>query len=129
MTQFAACWRLSPTVPGIAGEEDAKGGIVVELDDVLGAPACPSAPVKNPAAESAIAEQVAHCPLGESQHSPPLAEDDDLATLLDHELPDELAQLETTSARRVPRMCCHRGAGFGSWARGSRIEAGPCRWR
>ena len=50
-------------------------------------------PGEKACAKAVIAQQVAHCPLGERQHPPPLAEDDDLAPLVKHELPDELAQL------------------------------------
>ena len=85
--------EVKPDAAGIAGEEDAEVGIVVELDDVLGAPALAFGAGEEASAEAAVAEQVAHGPLGEREHSPPLAEDDDLATLLEHELADELAQL------------------------------------
>ena len=85
--------EVEPDRAGITGEEDAKARIIVKFDDVLRSPALAFRAGEKAASKAAIAEQVAHCPLGECEHSPPLAEDDDFATLIKHKLPDELAQL------------------------------------
>ena len=86
--------QVEPDAAGIAGEEHAKVGVVVELDDVLGPPPLSLGSGEEARAEALLGQQVAHRPVGQGEHPPPLAEDDDLAALLEHDLPDELAQLE-----------------------------------
>src|SRR5262249_13713312 len=79
---------------GVAGEEDAKRRVVVELDEVLGPPPLALGTGEESGVQAIVPEQVADGPVGEVEHPPPLAEDHDLAALLQHDLPHELAQLD-----------------------------------
>ena len=58
-------------------------------------------PGEEAGAEAALAEQVAHGPVGQGEHPPPLAEDDDLPALLEHDLPHELPQLDQLGRRQA----------------------------
>ena len=86
--------QVQSDAAGIAGEEHAEAGVVVELDDVLSAPPLALGTGEKAGTEALVAEQVADRPVGQREHAPPLAEDDDLSPLLEHELPNELPQFE-----------------------------------
>ena len=73
----------------------------MELDDVLGPPLLSLGTGEEPGAKAFLAEQVAHRPVGQGEHPPPLAENDHLAALLEHDLPDELAELEQLGRRQA----------------------------
>ena len=73
----------------------------MELDDVLGPPPLALGAGEEAGAEAVLGEQVAHRPVRQGEHPPPLAEDDDLAALLQHELPDELAELQELGGREA----------------------------
>ena len=86
---------------GIAGEQDAKVGsswnstmFWVRRRLSLGAG-------EKPGTEALVAQQVAYSPVGQGEHPPPLAEDHDLAALLEHDLPHELPQLDQLGRREA----------------------------
>ncbi len=68
--------------------------VVVELDDVLGPPALLLGAGEHAGAEAVVGEKVANRPPGQSEHPSPLAEDDDLAALVEDELADELPEFQ-----------------------------------
>ena len=114
---------------GVAGEEEAVVRVVVELDDVLGPPTLALGAGEEAGAEAVLGEQVAHGPVRQREHPPPLAEDDDLAALPQHELPDQLPELQQLGGREALDHALLGGALSGSPARPPRSGAGPGRWR
>ena len=67
---------------GVGGEEHRGGRVVVEVHDVTRAPARGLLAGEEGRAAAVLFEDVANGPVGQREHAPPLAENDDLAILL-----------------------------------------------
>ena len=121
--------KVETDAAGIAGEEHAKARVVVELDDVLSPPPLSLGTGEEARAEAVLAEQVAHRPVGQGEHPPPLAEDDDLPPLLEHDLPHELAQLDQLGREQALEQALLGRAAADRRPHAPRTRAEPGRWR
>ena len=83
----------------------------MKLDDILSAPTLSFHAGEEPGPQPAITEQIAHRPMGERQHSSPLAENDNFARLFDYELPNELAQFTQLGGGKALKSALIRTAG------------------
>src|SRR4051794_29383375 len=85
--------KVQPDAAGIREEHDARLRVVMELDDALGPLSWRFGTREEHVAMAGITEHVPQAPGGEPQHAAPLAEHNDLAALIDDEIPDQPTEL------------------------------------
>lgn len=105
------------------GEEHAHARVVMEVDEILSAPFLALLAGEERGTQPVLRQHPLDRPGGEAQHTAPLAEDDNLALLLDDELGEDLPKLQELGAfeagdlgaRRVRKSSPERGGRQDVW--------------